>query len=198
VAPRLGRLLERHPDLAVELCLADNVDDMVQSGLDLAIRVGEVTDTSLVARRIGSAVGHAVAATAYLDRHGEPRHPRELSTHHCLLFTRVGEPAEWVFDGPDGPVTVGVQGRLRSDSIEVLAAAAAAGLGIARVPMWMVGEQIASGRMRRILPEWRIPPRPIFAVYPSRRLLAARTRAVLDFLIEESQRDDSLAADGRE
>jgi DNA-binding transcriptional LysR family regulator len=76
----------------------------------------------------------------------------------------------------------------------VLAAAATAGLGITRVPLWMVSEQLGSGRMRRILPEWRMPPRPIFAVYPSRRFLAARTRAVLDFLIEEFHQDDTVSA----
>ena len=193
VAPRLGRLLERHPGLEVELCLSDDLIDMVQSRLDLAIRVGEVTDAALVARRIGSAVGDTVAAASYLERQGEPAHPRDLAAHECLIFTRAPEPMRWSFVGDGGTTEVLVQGRLRTDGIEALAAAMVSGLGIARVPLWLVRDELADGRVRRILPAWRGTPRPIFAAYPSRRFLAARTRAVIDFLVDEFRLDPTVS-----
>ncbi len=197
IAPRLGRLLDRHPELEVELCIGDDVVDMVQSGLDLAIRVGEVTDASLVARRIGAAVVDTVASSTYLEGRGEPTHPSELVGHDCLLFTRIGDPTRWDFVGDQGPLSVAVDGRMRSDGIEALAAAAAAGLGIARIPLWLVREELADGRMRRILRDWRATPRPIFAIYPSRRFLAARTRIVIDFLVDEFRLDPAVSAYGQ-
>ncbi len=198
IAPRLGRLLDRHPELVVELCVADDIVDMVQSGLDLAIRVGDVADASLVARRIGAAVSDTVAAESYLERHGEPTHPADLANHECVLFTRSSEAAHWTFHGAGGPISILVKGRLRSDGIESVAAAAVAGLGIARVPLWLVRDELTDGRVRRILPAWRGTPRPIFAVYPSRRFLAARTRAVIDFLVDEFRLDPTVSAYGQQ
>lgn len=197
VAPRLGRLLERHPELRVELCIADDVVDMVQSGLDLAIRVGEVTDASLVARRIGSATIHTMAAASYLDSRGEPADPGALAEHDCLVFTRGAAPDEWDFMGDGGVIAVPVRGRLRTDGIEALAAAAVAGLGISRLPLWLVRDELADGRMRRILRPWRVSPRPIFAIYPSRRFLAARTRVLIDFLVDEFRLDAAVSPYGQ-
>lgn len=196
VAPKVGLLLARYPELTVELLGEDNVVDMVQDGIDVAIRVGEVSDSGLVARRIGSTSVFAMASAAYLDRAGEPAAPADLADHECLLFTRVGVPGEWSFVGPDGPVTIGVHGRLRSNNIEALAAAMLADQGIARLPTWMVRDQLASGEVRRILSDWRPNPRPISAVYPSRRFLAPRTRVVIDFLVDEFRLDPAISAYG--
>ena len=196
VAPRIGLLLARHPDLAVELSVSDDVQDMVVAGLDLSVRVGEITDASLVARRIGSAVGQTIASVEYLERAGEPQHPDDLAQHECIVFTRSNEQDAWTFDGPDGPVSVPVHGRMRSNDIEAVLAAVVGGLGISRVPLWMMRDQLASGQVRRVLSEWKSKGRPIYAVYPSRRFLAPRTRAMVDFLVDEFRLDPLISAYG--
>ncbi len=196
VAPRIGSLLDRYKDLTVELLIEDDVVDMIQQGLDLSVRVGEIADPSLVARRIGLTTAQTVASVEYLERMGEPAHPSELAGHECVLFTRAASPDEWVFQGADGVISVTVKGRFRSNGIEAVLAAVVGGLGISRVPVWMMRDEIDRGVVRRILSDWRPKPRPIFAVYPSRRFLAPRTRAVIDFLVDEFRLDPLISAYG--
>ena len=194
IVPHLGDLLGRYPGLSVELVVGDNVVDLVQEGLDLAIRVGNISDVSLVARRLGVAATVPVASAAYIAAHGEPGHPGELARHECIVFTRGQDPHEWSLSGPDGQVTVHVSGRFRSNHIESVLAGVIAGQGIALVPIWMLREAVREGVVRPILRQWQRPPFPISAVYPSRRFLAPRTRAVIDFLVEEFRRDPLLAS----
>jgi DNA-binding transcriptional LysR family regulator len=196
LAPQLGRLLARYPDLTVELALSDDISDLVEQGLDLALRVGEITDGSLVARRVGSFADAAIAAPDYLARHGEPQRPDELAAHSCILFTRGGDPHTWRFAGPDGTRPVAVEGRLRVNSIEAAVAAAVAGAGIAKLPTWLVRDELAAGTLKRILAPFQTPRRPISLVYPSRRFLAPRTRAVIDFLVAEFRLDPAVSAYG--
>jgi DNA-binding transcriptional LysR family regulator len=197
VAPRLNRLLDHYPELSIDLSMTDTVVDMVQEGLDLSIRVGEVMDASLVARRIGSTTAIAVASESYLAQHGEPMHPSELANHECIIFTRVPTPDTWNFVGADGPLSVPAHGRLRSNGIEAVIEAAVAGVGIALVPTWMMNAEAMAQRLRPILLDWRPPPRPISVVYPSRRFLAPRTRAVIDFLVDEFKSDPMISPGGR-
>ncbi len=196
IAPRIGLLLERYPELAVELAITDDVVDMVQEGLDLSVRVGEVGDASLVARRIGTTTASLVASVEYLERHGEPSHPKQLAEHACIIFTRVSDPETWVFNGPDGTETVRVGGRFRTNGIEAALSGVVSGLGISRVPSWMFRDELAAGQVRKIMKDWTPRPRPIFAVYPSRRFLAPRTRAVIDFLVNELRLDPVISSYG--
>ena len=196
VAPRLGQLLERFPEISIDLSTTDNVVDMVQDGLDLSIRVGEVQDAALVARRIGSTTAMVVGSEAYLAEHGEPQHPAELAGHQCVVFTRVPTPDVWNFIGKEGPLAIPVHGRLRSNGIEAVIEAAIAGVGLALVPTWMMHAEALHGRLRPVLQDWRPPPRPISVVYPSRRFLAPRTRAVIDFLVEEFKSDPMISPNG--
>jgi DNA-binding transcriptional LysR family regulator len=198
IAPRIGALLERHPGLSVELSVADDIVDMVQQGLDIAIRVGEIADPSLVARKVGSTTPTTIASPAYLQQRGEPTQPSDLTQHECIIFTRGTDPTEWVFTGPEGTVSVTVQGRFRSNGIEAVLAATIHGVGISRMPAWMARDALQSGEVRRVLAGWRPKPRPIFAVYPSRRFLAPRTRAVIDFLVDEFRLDPLISAYGED
>ena len=193
IVPHLGDLLARYPGLSVELVVGDNVVDLVQEAIDLAIRIGPITDVSLVARRIGTVSVTPIASCAYLAEHGEPTHPSDLATHQCVVFTRPSEPGAWLLHGPDGPITVHVGGRFRSNHIESVLAAVVAGQGIGLLPLWMLREKLRDGVVRPILQAWQPPTVPISAVYPSRRYLAPRTRAVIDFLIDEFKRDPLLA-----
>jgi DNA-binding transcriptional LysR family regulator len=200
VAPRLPQLLVRYPELSVDLSMSDAVVDMVQDGLDLAIRVGEVQDASLVSRRIGSTTSIAVASPAYLAACGEPTHPSELSRHECVMFTRMPDPGVWTFTGPPAgsgtTLAVPVSGRLRSNGIEAVIEATIAGMGVALVPTWMMRDDSVRTRLKPILQAWQPNRRPISVVYPSRRFLAPRTRAVIDFLVEEFRLDPRISAYG--
>lgn len=196
VAPKMRRLLERYPEMQVELHMSDAVSDMVAEGMDLAIRVGAVPETSLVARRIGSSARQVFASADYLARHGEPAHPSDLARHACLVFLQAGTPNEWRFEGPGGPVAVPVAGRFRTDSSEAMREAVLSGIGLALTAAWVFADELDRGAVRAVLPGFRAARMPIHAVYPSRRNLAARTRAVLDFFVDEFRLDPAISSYG--
>jgi DNA-binding transcriptional LysR family regulator len=196
IAPRVGRLLDRYPDLRLELLLADGLTDLVHEGLDVAVRIGDPPDSGLVARRIAAADITCVASRDYLERRGRPERPEDIAQHDCVIFTRRGG-TEWVFHGPDGDVRVPVSGRFRTDSAEAVRQAVLAGLGIALMASWLFRDALLDGTAEELLPAWRPPPTPINAVYPSRRYLAPRTRAVIDFLVEEFRLDPLISAYGQ-
>lgn len=196
VAPRLGALLERYPELSVDLALTDDVVDMVHDRLDLSLRVGAVTDPTLIARRVGSSMHTLVAAPQYLEARGEPQRPEDLAGHQCILFTRMTHPEVWDLAGPEGDVPVRISGRYRTDSMEAVLAAALSGAGVAQVPSWMLGHALREGALRILLKPWRPARRPISLVYPSRRFLAPRTRVVIEFIAEEFRLDPAISAYG--
>lgn len=196
VAPRMRRLLDRYPELSVEMHMSDTVSDLVADGIDLAIRGGAVAEASLIARRIGSSARYVVASADYLDRHGEPSHPHDLAQHSCIVFLNGANPHEWSFNGPDGAVTVPVSGRFRTDSSEAMREAVVAGVGVALFSAWAFGEELASGQVRAVLREFQAERVQIQAVYPSRRNLAPRTRAVIDFLVDEFRLDPAISSYG--
>lgn len=195
VLPRLPRFLERYPEVAVDLVMGDDFTDLVEQRIDLSIRVGALTDPGLVARRIGTTRRVVVATPAYLARHGEPRTPEELRQHACIIYTRLATGANWPFTGRDGAVSVPVQGRIQVNSTEGLRAAILSGLGIGMVPIWhFVDGEIASGRLKLLLPGYEPSPHPIHAVYPTRRFVAPKLRAMLDYLATEFELDPLLSA----
>ena len=196
VSPRIPRLMERYPELALELRMSDGISDLVAEGLDLAIRVSVVQDSTLVARKIGSYRRVTVASAACIAAHGEPRHPSDLARLPCIIFTGSASPNEWLFEGPDGRVGVTVAGRFRTDNGEGVREAVLAGLGFAVLPIWFFGTELTDGRLVPVLTGWEPPPNPISAVYPSRRNLAPRTRAVIDFFVEEFRLDPIISAYG--
>jgi len=194
VAPRITRLLERYPELSVDLRMSDAVVDLVADGVDVAIRASAVVDSSLVARKIGSARRITVASEACLAAHGEPSHPSDLAALPCIIFHGgQASPTDWHFDGPDGAVGVSVSGRFRTNSSEALREAVLGGLGFAVLPTWYFTEEITSGRLRPVLTGWEPPRGAISAVYPSRRNLAPRTRAVIDFFVDEFRLDPVIS-----
>lgn len=195
VGPRIPRLLDRYPELSVQLRMIDGVTDLIANGIDLAIRLGPVTDTSLVARRLGASPRHAIASVDYFRRYGEPTHPSDLSGHSCVVYLNIATPNEWRFQGPDGPVTVPVGGRFRTDSSEAMHEAVLGGICIALSPAWLFADDLAAGRVRIVLGGFQTEPLAIHAVYPSRRNLAPRTRAVIDFLVDEFRLDPAIRSD---
>ncbi len=179
VAPHLKAFFDRHPGLGVELVLSDAFVDIVGEGFDVALRIADLSDTSLVARRL--AANHRVlcAAPANLERAGTPRTVAELTAHVLIAHNAT----EWRLEGPDGPETVRVQGPLRTNSSEVVREAVLAGIGIALRSTWDVGPDIRAGRLVRVLPRYAGSTRvAVHAVFPSRRHLEPKVRAFIDFL----------------
>jgi len=182
VAPLMPAFLARHPKVDVELAMNDAFVDLVGEGLDLAIRVGDLADPSLIARPIGTTRRVTVAATSYLQGRSVPAVPADLARHDCVIYTRLATGQRWHFDSGDGPVQVDVGGRFRADNSEAVREAVIGGVGIAVLPVWLFSDEIERGLVRVILEQYEPTRLPIHAVYPSRRLLAAKVRAMIDFL----------------
>ena len=187
VSPRLPAFLARHPKLRLSIHLSDNVVDLVSEGFDLAIRIGVLDDSRLVARRIAPNRRVLCASPDYLHRRGRPRTPGDLADHDCLLlFGSGGRQDVWRLGTPTGgEVAVRVQGRLESNFGEVLRDASLAGEGIVIHSLWHVADDLRAGRLEVVLPDYPLAPTAISAVMPQRRLVPPRVRAFTEFLIEE-------------
>lgn len=185
LAPLVPEMLARWPELRIEALFEDRFVDVVAEGFDLVIRITRLQDSSLVARRIASCRRVVCAAPSYLERHGVPRTPAELLQHDCILYSYATDQNEWEFVGPDGRLeTVRVDGRLRANNAEVTLAALLAGAGLALSPDFIVGPDIAAGRLVPLLTDYENPFGAIYAVWPHNRNLAPKVRAVVDFLVE--------------
>jgi DNA-binding transcriptional LysR family regulator len=194
VAPRMPRFLELNPDVQVELVMSDSFVDLIGEGIDLAVRVGEIADPTLIVRRIGTTRRVTVASQDYLERRGEPLHPADLTAHDCIVYTRLATGNEWHFTDEDGEIVVPVQGRYLVDNSEGVREGVLGGLGIGVIPIWLFKEdEIARGRVRIILDDFEPTRLPIHAVFPSRRLVPAKVRAMIEFLAAEFGRDPLLS-----
>lgn len=182
IAARLGDFLARHPQVAVELLLSDDNTDLVAEGIDVALRLGPLADSGLIARALGHAPRITVAAPGYLAHRGEPRTPAELLGHECLVFTPTPTVNAWVYLHDGERIVVNVSGRLRTNSSEAIRELALAGLGIARAPRWLFADELASGRIVPILSGYAPEPVAIHAVSPANRRQSARVRAFIDYL----------------
>jgi DNA-binding transcriptional LysR family regulator len=180
LAPIAAAFQERHPQLLIQLDLSDAVIDLVDTGHDLAIRYGALADSSLVARELAPNYRVLCAAPAYLERHGTPRSPADLAGHRCIV---IGDQrrTEWRFDAPDTGL-VRVDAAFLTNDGEAAHQLALAGSGIALKSIWDVGDDLAAGRLRRVLPDHAIAAAPLHAVYPHQRNLAPRVRLFVDYL----------------
>lgn len=182
IAPHLAGFLQHHPDLNLELHLSDSIVDIVAEGIDLAVRVAELDDSSLVARKLAPCHRVICASPDYLARHGTPQTLADLAKHNCLA---VGFNPVWRLHGPEGQVTVKVLGNLRSNSSDVIHEALLSGLGIGMRSTWNVAEDLKSGRLRIALPEYHESARlGVYAVYPCRQYVPAKLRVFVDFLAQ--------------
>ncbi len=193
IAPRLGPFLAAHPKLEMDLIVSDGFLDPVEQGADLVIRVGELRDSALRARRLGLARRAPVASPAYLAARGAPECLADLARHDCIIYTRLSTGRFWPFGDPKNPQLVPVAGRLRTDSSTMIRDAALAGLGIALAPLWLVASDLAAGRLVPLLPEARPTPLPIHAVSAPRRFTPRREAALMDHLAESFRADPALS-----
>ena len=184
LAPLLPMFLARYPALHVTLDLDDRLVDILATGADVALRIGDLTDSSLVARRITELRRVLCAAPAYLARRGVPLCLADLAHHACLHYSNVSPRDEWTLVGPRGPETVAVTGPLCANNGDLLREAAVAGLGIVHMPEFLVGDDLAAGRLVPILTDYGTLPLACSALWPSRQFVPAKVRVFVEFLAE--------------
>jgi DNA-binding transcriptional LysR family regulator len=183
LSPAIGEFLAKHPEVRFDVSLSDRFVDLVEEGYDLAVRIGSSGGETVVARQLGEARLLVCASPPYLKKHGAPKTPEDLAGHACLTYEYMPLRGVWSFRGRDGREhAVRVSGPLHSNNGDLLAAAAVAGVGIVYEPEFIVGADLAAGRLVPVLASYRSTPAPIYAVYPSRRYLPAKVRVFVDFL----------------
>ena len=178
----VAEFLGQNPLVQVELVCTDRMVDLVEESFDIGIRVGRLSDSSLIARSLGSGYGFAVASRAYTKRHGDPEKPDDLKDHDCILFGGGGEGRRWKLISGKHTADIPVRPRLLVNDLELMREAAIFGLGVAILPAHHCAGDIRAGRLLRLLPDWTTPETPTFAVFPSSRHLSPKTRAFLDHL----------------
>jgi DNA-binding transcriptional LysR family regulator len=184
LAPSIGEYRRRHPDVQVDLVVNDRVIDLIEEGFDMAVRIGRLKDSTLVARRLAPAHMALVASPAYLAARGCPQRPEDLAGHDCLIYAYSAERDEWRFAGEGGPRTVRVKGPVSSNNGMILMQAAIDGQGIVALPTFIVGDALRDGRLVEILADYRPQDRAIYAVFPANRHLSPKVRSFVDFLVE--------------
>jgi DNA-binding transcriptional LysR family regulator len=185
LAPALSDFLARYPNVTVDITMNDRFVDLVEEGFDVAVRIAELHDSSLIARRLAPARRVICASPKYLTTHGAPQVPDDLRTHECLFYSNLPSARDWRFVAPDGsawPVTV--NGRLCANSGDALRVAALHGLGLANLPTFIVGADLQSGTLAPVLDAFVAQDLSINAVYPHSRHLSPTVRAFVDFLID--------------
>lgn len=176
--------LARYPQVNVDLVLNDRLVDLLDEGFDVAVRIGRLADSSLVARKLAPARRVLVASPGYLDRRGRPEALADLVHHDVLSYSYVAAADEWRFQGPQGDETVRLEPRLKANNGEILLAACLGGAGIAAVPTFISGPSLRAGTLVRLLPQYESGGLGIHAVWPTARHLSAKVRAFVDFLAE--------------
>ncbi len=183
LVPLMMRFMKLNPRLNVELSFEDRYVDLVAQGVDVAIRMGRLADSTLGARFLGLNPWVAVASPAYLAQRGAPQRPADLAQHDALIYSTVQGDARWLFTGPDGhehPTTV--RGPLRSNNLSALLAAARGGMGVAALPWYVAHESVRTGTVQPVLTDWNLPSQEIHAVYPSPRRVPAKVSGFIEWL----------------
>lgn len=175
--------MARHPQVQVDLSFEDRYTDLIAQGIDVAVRMGKLSDSTLGARFLGMNPWVLVAAPKYIRKHGTPKRPQDLSGHNALIYSSVQGDDVWRLATPQGaPVTVPVTGRLRSNNLSAVLAAARAGLGVAALPRYVAGDSLASGHIVELLKDHALPEQEIHAVFPSPKLVPGKVQAFVAFL----------------
>ncbi|RLK07940.1 LysR family transcriptional regulator [Ruegeria conchae] len=191
--PSLAKFAEKHPNVELDLKFSDRRASIVEEGLDLAVRIGPMRDSSLKVRQLGRMPLVVCASPAYLERAGCPSHPRALASHECILDGNMTEPTVWRFSISGHEEAVNVNGRFRMNAPAASARLAAQGAAIARCPAYTVADALNSGDLVELFPENRVSPYVVAALFPQNRRITTRVRALLDHLAG----DPALCPDGK-
>ncbi|WP_437819519.1 LysR family transcriptional regulator [Sorangium sp. So ce1078] len=195
LAPVIADYLLTYPEVAVDVSLNDRKVDLLEEGFDLAVRIGALPDSSLAARRIAPSRSVLCASPAYVERQGAPVEPADLERHECLEYAYRATPGQWRFHGPGGEeVSVRVRGRLTATNGELLRVALLSGLGIGIAPTFIVGEDLAAGRLVSLMPGYGLEEVGVHAVYPQGRHISAKVRSFIDFLVNRFEQEPAWDA----
>lgn len=182
VIPRLSIFLEQHPALDVEVILDDRNVDLIEAGIDIALRMGTLTDSTLTARKIGEARRLVLGTPAYFEKAGEPAVPGDLTAHQAVIYEQRGGGTVWNFRKGTVETSVTVKGRVRVTAAEGVREAVFAGLGLVVASEWMFEPELARGTVRPVLGDWALPPIDLWAVFPTGRRASAKARAFATFI----------------
>jgi DNA-binding transcriptional LysR family regulator len=197
LVPRMRLLFERYPGLSLDLVVRDNFADLLEERFDVVMQTGQPSDSSAIARVVGTFGRVLVAAPAYLERYGTPSHPTDLARCVCIIHDTGPTSTVWQFSGPGGPIKVAVSGVLPANNSGVVHRAVLAGYGIAFLWEQYVADDIRAARLYPLLVDYPSERVQTFVIYPSRRHLAPRTRVVIDFLAEQVASGEALVEAGR-
>jgi DNA-binding transcriptional LysR family regulator len=182
--PRLPEFLARHPDLEMEVVLDDRNVDLVQEGIDVALRMGRLADTAMTARRIATTRHVVVGTAAYFARAGKPVSPGDLIAHEAVIYSQRGSGPVWTFQREGAELAVTVKGRLHVTAAEGVRAAVLADAGITIASEWMFAPELAAGTVKAVLQDWDLPPMDLWAVYPAGRAATTKARTFIAFAEE--------------
>lgn len=180
--PIVSAYLKQYPDVKIDILLNDSRLDLIEEGIDLAVRIGSLPESGLVARKLASDRLAVCGAPDYFKKHGVPKTPADLVNHNCLIYSYAASADEWKLTGEDGTHTVKVSGNLRVTNGDMVKLAVLDGVGIMRQPLFLSAEELRSGRLVEVLSEYRSGEIGIYAVYPSRKYLSAKVRTFVDFV----------------
>jgi DNA-binding transcriptional LysR family regulator len=184
VMPHLPEFLQQHPDLEIEVVLDDRNVDLVREGIDVALRMGRLADSSLAAKRVTSGRHVVVGTPAYFAKAGEPTEPSGLTAHEAVIYDQGGGGADWSFERGGATVVVTLKGHLRVSAAEGVRAAVLANAGLAITSEWMFAPEIANGTVTVVLQDWKLPQIDLWAVYPTGRTATAKARIFTQFVQE--------------
>lgn len=182
IAPSLHRFIEAHPNLLVDIEYSDRKVDLVAEGYDIALRIGYLQDSSLVAKKIARSTLHFVASPDYLAKHGTPKTPEDLENHDCLLYKALGNQVYWTFNNQHRTEKVKMNSKLICNNGLTLTQLAKSGLGIINSPYFLIDKELQSGELVEILADYRQQELDLHLIYPNRRHLPAKVRAFMDFI----------------
>jgi DNA-binding transcriptional LysR family regulator len=194
LVPRLPRFMAAHPDLSIDVVLDDRVIDLVEAGVDVALRMGALGDSALTARKLASGPRHVLGTPGYFARAGVPATPGELAGHAAVIYAQDGGGENWSFQRGATELSVGVSGRLRVSAAEGVRAAVLADMGLTIASAWMFSPELAAGTVQAVLREWSLPAVDLWAVYPTGRMPSAKARAFAAFVEAELKPAHSVLA----
>lgn len=182
IARAISEFLKLHPDLNIELTIQSGPGDMIEDGIDLAIYLGTLNDTSMVARKLASSSLVVCGSPTYFAKHGIPETPQDLVHHSCLINWAIHPKNKWPFKSESGSQTITVSGRLQANVADAIRIAAINDMGLVMLPIYIVGWDIERGRLQPVLQNYPSPPLDVHAVYPHRKYLSAKVRVFMEFL----------------
>jgi DNA-binding transcriptional LysR family regulator len=184
IVPAMGRFLDMYPDLTLDVVLDDRNVDLLEEGIDVALRMGRLDDSSMTARKLGESRRLVVGTPAYFEKAGVPATPAELASHEAIVYSQRYGGTAWTFRRESSEVSVAVSGRMSVSAAEGVREAVLADLGVAVASEWMFAAELCSGRLRSVLNDWILPPVELWAVFPAGRMVSAKARAFVSFVEE--------------